>query len=305
MTHHRAVRIVSTTLAPATVIAASIALAGCSPAVLDPQGPVGAAEKTILVDSMVIMLAIVAPTLVAILTFAWWFRASNPRARYLPDWNYSGRIELVVWSIPLLTILLLGGVIWIGSYQLDPAARLTSKVEPLEVQVVSLDWKWLFIYPGLGIAAVNTLVVPVGTPLHFTLTSASVMNAFFVPHLGSMIYTMNGMATQLNLQADREGVYAGLSSHFSGDGFAGMHFELRAVAPSAFDGWVEGVRRAGPVLDEGAYATLARPSADVPPATFHSAVPGLFHAIVTQALAPAPGPPTGDPEQRVSPRSEH
>jgi cytochrome o ubiquinol oxidase subunit 2 len=304
MTNLRAVGIAFPSHTPALVVLGSLALAGCSPDVLDPQGPVGAAEKTILVDSLVIMLAIVVPTLLAIWSFAWWFRASNPRAHRLPDWDYSGRIELVVWSIPLLTILLLGGVIWIGSYQLDPAEPLASKVKPLDVQVVSLDWKWLFIYPDLGIAAVNMLVVPAGTPLHFTLTSASVMNAFFVPRLGSMIYTMNGMATQLNLQADREGVYAGLSSHFSGDGFAGMHFELRAVTPAAFAGWVERVRRAGPVLDDNAYAALTRPSADVPPATFQAAKPGLFRRVVSQALAPAPGPPTDQSSQHMPPPPE-
>src|SRR4051812_2326242 len=159
------------------------------------------------------MLAIVIPTILATLAFAWWFRESNSRARYLPDWAYSGRIELVVWAIPTLVILFLGGVTWIGSYDLDPARPLSSHVKPLEVQVVSLDWKWLFIYPEQGVAAVNELVVPAGRPVHFSLTSASVMNAFFVPQLGSMIYAMNGMTTQLHLQADRPGDFYGRSSH--------------------------------------------------------------------------------------------
>jgi cytochrome o ubiquinol oxidase subunit 2 len=148
------------------------------------------------------MLAIVVPTIAATFAFAWWFRASNARARYLPDWVFSGRIELIVWSIPLLVIMLLGGVAGIGSHDLDPAKPLTSDTPPFEVQVVSLDWKWLFIYPSHGVASVNQLVIPAATPIHFSLTSASVMNVFFVPQLGSMIYTMNGMTTQLNLQAD-------------------------------------------------------------------------------------------------------
>jgi cytochrome o ubiquinol oxidase subunit 2 len=172
---------------------APIALTACQLDVLDPRGVIGIAEKTILIDSVAIMLAIVVPTIAATFAFAWWFRASNTRATYMPGFTYSGRIELIVWSIPLLTIILLGGVAWIGSHDLDPAKPLESSTPPLEVQVVSLDWKWLFIYPDQDVASVNQLVVPAGAPIHFALTSASVMNAFFVPQLGSMIYTMNGM----------------------------------------------------------------------------------------------------------------
>src|SRR6266850_772316 len=202
------------------VVMTPIFLTACQPAVLDPQGSIGIAEKTILIDSLAIMLAIVVPTIAATLGFAWWFRASNRRATYLPDWAYSGRIELVVWAIPLLVIILLGGVAWIGSHELDPAKPLASNTPPLEIQGVSLDWKWLFIYPDQRVASVNQLVVPAGVPLHFSLTSASVMNAFFIPRLGSMIYTMNGMTTQLNLQADAPSTFRGQSSHFSGDGFS-------------------------------------------------------------------------------------
>ena len=209
-----------------------LALAACQPAVLYPQGPIGLANRTILIDSVAIMLAIVVPTIVATLAFAWWFRASNTRARYLPEWAYSGRIELIVWAIPLLVIILLGGVAWIGSHELDPQQPIASDKPPLEVQVVSLDWKWLFIYPAQRIATVNQLMIPAGVPVHFALTSASVMNAFFIPQLGSMIYTMNGMTTQLNLRADQAGVFPGLSSHYSGDGFSDMHFAVRAMRRS-------------------------------------------------------------------------
>src|SRR4051794_39035088 len=242
------------------VVIAPILLTSCQPAVLDPQGPIGIAEKTILIDSLAIMLAIVIPTMAATLAFAWWFRASNTRAIYLPDFEYSGRLELIVWSIPLLTIILLGGVAWIGSHDLDPAKPLASKTPPLEIQAVSLDWKWLFIYPGQRVASVNQLVVPAGVPLHFSLTSASVMNAFFIPQLGSMIYTMNGMRTQLNLRADVPGTFQGLSSHYSGDGFSGMHFEVRAVPPDQFDAWIEETRKTGPTLDSVNYAELTKQS---------------------------------------------
>ena len=173
--------------------------------ILDPQGPIGAADKTILIDSLAIMLAIVLPTIVAVFGFAYWFRASNRKASYLPHWAYSGRLELVVWSIPTLTIILLGGVAWIGAHQLDPAKPVEGSAKPLTIQAVSLDWKWLFIYPDQNIATINTLTVPAGVPLQFQLIWASVMNVFLIPQFGSMIYTMNGRTTRLNLRADSVG----------------------------------------------------------------------------------------------------
>jgi cytochrome o ubiquinol oxidase subunit 2 len=236
------------------------------------------------------MLAIIGPTIVATLAFAWWFRADNPKARYLPDFAYSGRIELVTWSIPLLTITLLGGVAWIGSHELDPGQPIKSQVKPLEVQVVSLDWKWLFIYPEQRVASVNQLMIPAGVPVHFSLTSASVLNTFFVPQLGSMIYTMNGMADELNLQADQPGPLWGQSAHFSGDGFSDMHFEVRALTAEDFAGWADATRRDGPVLDDKSYAELAKQSIKVSPYTYRDADPRLFRKIVSQELAPAPGP---------------
>jgi len=281
------------------VVMAPIVLTACQPAVLDPQGSIGIAEKTILIDSLAIMLAIVVPTIAATLAFAWWFRAANTRATHLPDFEYSGRIELIVWSIPLLTVILLGGVAWIGSHDLDPAKSLASKTPLLEVQVVSLDWKWLFIYPNQRVASVNQLVVPAGVPLHFSLTSASVMNAFFIPQLGSMIYTMNGMTTQLNLRADAPGTFRGLSSHYSGDGFSGMHFEVQAVPAERFAAWIAATRSTGPTLDAGSYAALARQSMNTTPFTFRAADPELFQQIVLQKLPPGPGP-----HPSISPRTD-
>jgi len=270
-----------------------LVVAGCSDGVLDPRGPVGTQERQILLNSLAIMLVIVVPTIVVALAFAWWFRASNTRARRQPGFVYSGRVELVVWSIPLLTIALLGGVIWISSHSLDPYRPLPSSKPPLEVRVVSLDWKWLFIYPRQGIASVNELVVPVGVPVHFSLTSASVMNGFFVPQLGSMVATMNGMVTQLYLQADHAGDYYGESTQFSGDGFSDMNFIVRAVPADRFEQWAAGVHRAGAALDRGAYAVLARQSANVRPVWWGSVDPGLFDAIVAQRIPPGPGPDPG------------
>ena len=264
-------------------------LAGCSGGILEPHGPIGTANRLILFNALEIMAAIVIPTIVAALAFAWWFRESNTRARYQPHWAYSGRIELIVWSIPLLVICFLGGVIYIGSHDLDPAQPIASQDKPLEVQVVSLDWKWLFIYPGQGVASVNQLFVPVGTPIHFNLTSASVMNAFFVPQLGSMIYTMNGMVTQLHLQADHAGNYNGLSAQFSGDGFPDMAFIVHAVPQNEFADWVAAVRRTGPVLDRAGYADLSKQNT-AQPFTYRQVDPALFNAVVTQQIPPQPGP---------------
>src|SRR6476620_2594830 len=192
----------------------ALPLSACNRGILDPVGPVGHAAKTILINSTAIMLAMIIPTMIATVAFAWWFRRVNCKAEYKPDWEYSGAIELVVWAIPALTIMLLGGIAWIGSHDLEPSKPLKSSVPAINVQVVSLDWKWLFIYPDQGVATVNQLVVPAGTPVSFRLTSGTVWNVFFVPQFGTMIYTMPRMTTRLNLQADRQGDYDGLSTHF-------------------------------------------------------------------------------------------
>src|SRR5262249_16686744 len=162
--------------------------------------------------------------MLATLGVAWWFRASNPRARYLPEFEYSGRLELLVWSIPIMTVILVGGVAWVGSYELDPPKPIASTVKPLRVHAASLHSKWLFIYPDEGIASVNQLTVPVGTPISFELTSSGVMNSFFVPQLGGQIYTMAGMVTHLHLLAEHAGTYRGMSANYSGAGFSDMHF---------------------------------------------------------------------------------
>jgi cytochrome o ubiquinol oxidase subunit II len=274
------------------VLALPLLLTACHAAVLDPKGPIAAANRTILIDSLAIMLAIVIPTIVATFAFAWWYRASNKKAKYLPDWEFSGRIEMIVWAIPTMTIILLGGVTWISAHQLDPAVPIESKTPALDVQVVSLDWKWLFILPEQRVASVNELVVPAGTPLHFTLTSSSVMSTFFVPQLGSMIYTMNGMATELNLQADAPGVYRGISGHYNGEGFSDMHFNVRALSAEDFARWVNKTREAGPVLDTAGYVALAKQSIDIPPSTFSSVERDLFTRVLSQELAPGPGPET-------------
>jgi cytochrome o ubiquinol oxidase subunit II len=293
----RAVRLTSL----CALATAASALGGCSSVLMNPKGPVAADEMTILLNALAIMLVIVVPTILATLVFAWWFRASNTRAQYRPTFAYSGRVELVTWAIPILVILFLGGLTWVGSHKLDPAEPLKSTTPAVNVQVVSMDWKWLFIYPDRGIASVNELVVPAGTPIHLKLTSASVMNTFFVPQLAGMIYTMNGMADDLYLQADQPGVFQGRSAHFSGDGFSDMHFDVRAVSPADYAVWAAQTHSAGPALDEAAYAALARQSTNLPPSTYRTVSPDLFEHIVQQRVAPGPGPESAPPTAQAQP----
>jgi cytochrome o ubiquinol oxidase subunit II len=265
---------------------------------LDPQGPIASAERLLLINSTAIMLVVVVPVIVATLAFAWWYRSSNTRAGRGTGESYEERIEFVVWSIPALTVILLGGVIWIGSHQLDPRAPIPGKSDPLRVDVVALDWKWLFIYPDHGVAAVNQLVIPVGTPIAFRLTSATVMNSFFVPQLGSQIYTMGGMTTHLNLLADNPGEFPGFSANYSGDGFSWMRFVVKSVPAGDFNTWLAQVRGAGSALDAAAYAELAKPSKDVPPKTYRSVEPKFFEHIIDQTVA---GPGQGSVDRASDP----
>ena len=268
------------------VLCAAVLVSSCRQAgVLDPQGPIAAQELLLLLNSTAIMLVVVVPVILATLGFAWWYRSSNPRASRSPDESFEGRLEFVVWSIPALIVILLGGVIWIGSHQLDPRAPIPANADPLRVDVVALDWKWLFIYPDQGVAAVNQLVIPAGTPVKFRLTSATVMNSFFIPQLGSQIYTMGGMTTHLNLLADAPGEYPGFSANFSGDGFSKMRFIAKAVPGGNFNAWVTQMRGTGSTLDDASYAQLAKPSKAVPPATYRSVEPKLFERIVDQTLS--------------------
>jgi cytochrome o ubiquinol oxidase subunit 2 len=264
----------------AVLLVTAATLGGCTEGVLDPKGPIALAERQLMFNATGIMLAIVIPVVLATLGVAFWFRESNERARYRPNFAYSGRVEMLVWSIPLMTVFLVGGVAWIGSYELDPPKPIASSTKAFKVQVVSLDWKWLFIYPGEGVASVNKLTIPVGTPVSLELTSSGVMNSFLVPQLAGQIYTMAGMVTRLNMEASSAGTYRGISSNFSGDGFADMHFDVEAVPVEKFSEWVDAARGNGPELNPKTYADLTKPSAAVAPFTYRSVAPGLFASIM-------------------------
>lgn len=261
--------------------------------VLDPQGVIAKAELLLLGDATAIMLAVIVPVILMTLAVGWWFRSSNTRARYRPDWAYSGRVEFVTWSIPALVIMFLGGLTWVSTHELDPPRPIASANPELEIQVIALDWKWLFIYPEQGIATVNRLVVPADTPLRFRITSGNVMNSFFVPQLGGQIYAMPRMENTLYLQADTAGTFDGLSSNYSGAGFSKMRFDVVAVDDDSFDAWVEATRDRSLELNAITFALLAQPSTLSKPLAFSDVAPGLYEAVLEYGNSLVPFTPAG------------
>ncbi|QBE92280.1 ubiquinol oxidase subunit II [Sphingomonas sp. S-NIH.Pt1_0416] len=274
-------------VARVTCMGPCLVLAACEPGILNPAGPIAAGERSIFFNSLAVMLAIVVPVIVLAFAFGWWFRAGNDRAKHLPEWAYSGRLELLVWSVPALAIMFLGGIAWIGSHDLDPPKPIASKTKTMTVEVVATDWKWLFLYPEQGIATINRLVVPVGTPVRFRITSAGVMNSFFVPQLGSQIYAMSGMDSTLHLRADKAGRYRGLSAHYSGEGFADMDFFVDAVPQGMFDHFIAQAKAGrGKTLDWNEFVAMAHPSRNVRPASYPRLQPRLYDQIVMKNGAP-------------------
>jgi cytochrome o ubiquinol oxidase subunit II len=267
-------------------VPAMLLLSGCQWAVLDPKGPIGEQERTIILTATALMLLVVVPVIAMILVFAWRYRASNEKAEYAPEWSHSTRIEAVVWGIPIAIILILGTICWRTSHQLDPFKPLASTVRPVRIDAVAMDWKWLFIYPNQGVATLNEVAMPVGVPVVFHITSATVMNSFFIPRLGSQIYAMANMQTAVNLLASRPGTYRGLSANFSGDGFSGMTFKALALSQGDYAKWLAKVKASPRTLDAAGYAALGKPSENVPVAYYSAVPPRLFPQIVDGKLAP-------------------
>jgi cytochrome o ubiquinol oxidase subunit 2 len=263
-------------------MAAAPFLNGCDMAILDPAGPIGAEEKSIIILATALMLIVVVPVIAMIFLFAWRYRASNKAATFKPDWDHSSKIELAVWGIPCIIIAVLAYVTWVSSHTLEPSRELVTDKKAVEVEVVSMDWKWLFIYPELNVASVNELAFPAGTPVHFKLTSATVMNSFFIPRLGSQIYTMPGMETKLSLLADVAGDFDGLSANYSGGGFSDMHFVAHAMTDEAFAQWVEKARAGSATLTMSTYRELAKPSEKDPVAYYAEVEPTLYHDILNK-----------------------
>jgi cytochrome o ubiquinol oxidase subunit 2 len=263
-------------------LAPTLFLFGCKLDVLDPAGSIGVAENALIKTSVAAMLLVVVPVILLTLFFAWRYRASNRAATYAPKWAHSNGIEFVIWVIPSLIVAFLAVLTWNSTHALDPYKPIASDVKPINVDVVALDWKWLFIYPDLGIASMNQLAFPVGTPVAFHITSDSVMNSFFIPQLGGQIYAMSGMQTQLHLIADRPGNFAGTAANFSGPGFSDMTFRALATTQAQFDAWVAKVRASDHPLDSATYAAVSAPSIKAPVAYFSSVEPKLFQTIVAK-----------------------
>jgi len=268
-------------------------LAGCNMVVMKPSGDIAQQQAQLIVASTLLMLLIIVPVIALTLLFAWRYRQSNKAATYSPDWDHSTRLELVIWGAPLLIIIALGAMTWISTHKLDPYRPLEridaqravpAGVEPLVVEVVSLDWKWLFLYPELGIATVNELAAPVDRPIQFKLTSSTVMNAFYVPALAGMIYTMPGMETQLHAVINKAGVYDGFSSNFSGDGFSHMRFKFHGLSHEDFERWVQNTKAQGEMLSRAAYLKLEQPSEREPVRRYASVDKGLYDAILNRCV---------------------
>ena len=279
------------------LVAPAALLAGCGElVVLNPAGDIAAQQGQLVVIATLLMLLIIVPVIFCILLFAWRYRQNSRHAEeeYAPDWHHSTKLELVIWAAPLVIIIALGALTWITTHKLDPyrpldriaaGKPLPEGVKPLEVQVVSLDWKWLFIYPEQGIATVNELAAPVDRPILFKLTSSSTMNAFYVPDLAGMIYTMPGMQTELNAVINKPGVYNGMSSHYSGLGFSGMTFKFHGLSDEAFGQWVAKAKAEGQPLTRDAYIALAKPSERHPVTRYAGIEGGLYQRVLNLCVA--------------------
>lgn len=260
-------------------------LGGCSTILLfDPKGPIGEAERFIIITAIALMLIVVIPVFIMGFWFPRKYRASNTESTYMPKWSHSAKIEFFMWAVPIAIVAVLAILAWTGTHSLDPYKPIPSAEKAINIEAVSLDWKWLFIYPDQNIATVNQITFPVNVPVSFKLTSDTVMTSFFIPQLGSQIYAMAGMQTRLHLLADKPGVYAGRNQQLSGRGYADMHFKANAVSREEFQSWVRKVGQSPEKLDVDRYEKLANPSDGYHPVTYFSSVkPGLFEYIVRKA----------------------
>jgi cytochrome o ubiquinol oxidase subunit 2 len=271
-----------------------VLLPGCNALVMKPPGDVAAQQGHLILVSTLLMLLIIVPVIVLTLLFAWRYRKNNTAATYDPEWDHSTKLELLIWGAPLLIIIALGLLTWISTHLLDPyrpLQRIDAQrpipfgSKPLVVQVVALDWKWLFIYPEQGIATVNELVTPIDVPVHFDITASSVMNSFYIPALAGQIYAMPAMSTPLNAVMNQAGDYDGFSANYSGAGFSHMRFKYHAVAAAEFNSWVQKTKAAGGKLERAGYLALEKPSERVPVQHYGAVDAGLFSAVVNRCVA--------------------
>ena len=269
----------------------ALLLSGCNMTLLNPTGQVGLEQRNLIITATLLMLLVVVPVIVMTFLFAWKYRATNTDAVYTPKWSHSTKIEIAVWAVPVLIIIALGYVTYVSTHALDPYKPLESDVKPITIEVVSLDWKWVFIYPEQGIATVNKIVFPTNTPVNFKVTSDSVMNSFFIPGLGGQIYAMAGMQTKLHLIANRDAEMEGISANYSGAGFTGMKFKAISTSQENFDAWVSEVKKAPKQLEKAEYEALTKPSQNNPVELYSSVTPNLFQFIVDKYEGMKPGKP--------------
>ena len=271
----------------------ALLLSGCKLVVMNPSGDVAVQQRDLIVASTVLMLLIIVPVMLLTVFFAWRYRQSNTKATYDPEWHHSTRLEVIIWAAPLAIIIVLGAMTWVSTHLLDPYRPLdridadrpvADGTQPLLVEVVAMDWKWLFIYPEQGIATVNELAAPVDRPITFHITATSVMNALSIPAMAGMVYAMPGMQTKLHAVINKPGVYDGLSGNYSGAGFSDMRFKFHGLSETEFDSWVENARASGNTLGRPEYLELERPSTREPVRRFASVAPDLYHAILNRCV---------------------
>ena len=273
----------------------ALLLGGCNAVLLNPSGDIAAQQRDLIIVSTVLMLLIIVPVIALTFWFAWRYRQSNTEATYAPEWSHSTSLELVIWAAPLAIIIALGAITWISTHTLDPyrpldriaeGRKVPAGTQPLVIEVVALDWKWLFLYPEQGIATVNEVAAPVDRPIQFRITASSVMNSFFIPALAGQIYAMPGMETQLHAVINEPGNFEGISANYSGAGFSGMRFRFHGLSDADFDGWVRKTREAGGQLSRATYLKLEQPSEREPVQRWASVAPGLYDAILNRCVEP-------------------
>lgn len=279
------VLVVSILLFIAVVLMAVWFLADKNIAVFNTAGTIADQQRELIILASLLSLVVVLPVFALTFYIAWKYRAGNKKARYEPNWDHNTKLESLWWGIPLALIVVLSVITWVSSYRLDPFRPIASSEKPLEIQVVALQWKWLFIYPEQNMATVNFVQFPEDRPVAFTITSDAPMNSFWIPQLGGQMYAMSGMSTQLHLMADQPGEYRGSSANISGEGFADMVFTAKSSSQADFDAWVDQVKSSPDKLDMLAYQTLARPSTIEPSNPYASVESGLYDDIVEQFMS--------------------
>lgn len=253
---------------------------------LNPQGLIALQERNLMFTATLLMLLVVIPVFILTFYIVWRYRAGNTKATYKPDWDHDKRLEFLWWAIPFVIIFILSIITWQSTHQLDPFKPFATTKKPLVIQVVALEWRWLFIYPGQNIATVNFVQFPQNTPITFEVSADAPMNSFWIPQLAGQIYAMNGMSTQLHVIADHAGSYNGFSANISGKGFANMHFIAKSSRQSDFDRWVLRVKQTQKALTVSEYTRLSQPSENPSVLYYSSTEPDLYRTIIMKFMRP-------------------